>query len=181
MTATDENKRTEASQPEIHVNVQNTNLDSNAHVWRVLGTIAAIAALVSLAYGLAEFGMLEMAATGTAATVAMLFQLLMRNGFIVLPESESDDQRIEEGKNALKAIVGMFQAILDRSSILRLTLIAIGYGIGFVLLRGVIAWALGVFTNIWIALAFGLLLAAFIVFPTLFAGIVKALKAKKGR
>jgi hypothetical protein len=163
-----------------HIHIHNNAMDSNAHVWRVVSTFLAIGALVSLAWGLAQFGMLELAATGTAAVFSMLVQLLMRNGFIVLPESASDDARIEEGKNALKAIIGMVQAILDRSSILRLTLIAISYGVLFILVRTLIQYALGVFGNIWIALAAGGLVASVICFPTLFAGLFRAMKAKRG-
>ncbi|MGW8483571.1 hypothetical protein ACWGJP_10555 [Microbacterium sp. NPDC055903] len=164
--------------PDIHIH--NTNFDSGAHVWRVLATFLAIGALVSLAWGLAQFGMLELAATGTAAVISMLVQLMLRNGFIVLPSAKSDDARIEEGKSALKAIVGMVQAWIDRSSLLRLVLLAIGYGIAFVLLRTVIQFSLGVFGNIWVALAAGGLLASVICFPTLFAGIVHSMKTKKG-
>lgn len=167
--------------PPITVNVQNTNFDSNSHVWRVLATFLAIGAMVSLAYGLTQWGMLELAATGTTAIVSMLVQLMMRNGFIVLPEATSDDERIEEGKNALKAITGMIQAWIDRSSMLRLLLIAIGYGVAFILLRMLIAWALGVFGNIWIALAAGGLVASVICFPTLFTGVIRAMKANKSR
>lgn len=168
-------------QPDINVNIENKGLDSGSHIFRVLATFLAIGACVSGAWGMAQFGLLEMAATGTTATAAMLSQLLLRNGFIVLPETESDDARIEEGKGALKAIGGMFQAMLDRSSILRLTIIAIAYGAGFVLFRTLIVWAFTIISNIWLAMMFGGLIAAFIVFPTLFAGIVRALKAKRGR
>ncbi|MDQ0648619.1 hypothetical protein QFZ53_002815 [Microbacterium natoriense] len=164
--------------PDIHIH--NNNFDAGAHVWRVLATFLAIGALVSLAWGLAQFGMLELAATGTAAVLSMLIQLMMRNGFIVLPHRQSDDARIEEGKSALKAIAGMVQAWIDRSSLLRLVLIATGYGIVFVLLRTLIQFALGMFGNIWVALAAGGLVASVICFPTLFAGIIRSMKTKKG-
>lgn len=169
-----------AEKTEVHVH--NTSMDANAHIWRVVATFLLVGALVSLAYGLAEWGLLEMAATGATAFIMMLFQLLMRNGFIVLGgsgEAVNEDKRIEEGKGAIKAIVGMVQAFIDQSSILRLALIAVGYGVGFVLMRTLIAWGLGVFANIWIALAFGALLASIICFPTLFAGVFRMMKAKK--
>lgn len=169
---------TTPSQPDVHVSIQNVGLDANAHVWRVVATFLAIGGFVSFAWGLAQWGMLDLAATGSAAVISMLIQLLLRNGFIVLPESKSEDRRIEEGKNAIKAITGMVQALIDRSSILRLTLIAIIYGVAFMLLRAGIAMALGVFANIWIALAVGAIVASVICFPTLFAGLFRAMKSK---
>ncbi|GAA4525576.1 hypothetical protein GCM10023160_18670 [Brachybacterium paraconglomeratum] len=180
MSTTDQHMDPGAGQSDTHVHVHNSSgLDANSHTWRVVATFLAIGSLISLAWGLAQFGMLELAATGTAAILSMQIQLMLRNGFIVLPDAKSDDARIEEGKNALRSIVGMFQAILDRSSILRLTMLSIGYGILFVLLRMAIQTALGIFTNIWIALAAGAIVASVICFPTLFAGLIRAMKAKK--
>lgn len=169
-----------AEEHKTEVHVHNTSMDANAHLWRVIATFLLVMGCVSFFWGLAEWGMLEMAATAATATLAMLFQLLVRNGVIVLPESKSEDARIEEGKSAVKAILGMIQAYLDRSSLLRLTLIAILYGGAFVLVRTLIAWGLGVFANIWIAMAVGAVIASIICFPTLFAGVFRAMKNKKG-
>ncbi|PWH04962.1 hypothetical protein DEO23_15630 [Brachybacterium endophyticum] len=166
-------------QPDIHIH--NTNFDSGAHIWRVLATFLAIGSLVSLAYGLTQWGLIEIAATGTSAVLAMLFQLMIRNGFIVFGDGPSEDARIEEGRNALKAIAGMIQAYIDHSSLLRLVLISIGYGVAFVLLRQTVTWALTVFTNIWMALAAGGVIAAFICFPTLFAGLLRAVRSRTHR
>ncbi|HEX7351609.1 hypothetical protein [Brachybacterium sp.] len=167
------------TQPDIHIH--NTNFDSGAHIWRVLATFLAIGSLVSLAYGLTQWGLLEIAATGTSAVLAMLFQLMIRNGFIVLGGEPSEDSRIQEGRNALKAIAGMIQAYIDHSSLLRLVLISIGYGVAFVLLRQTVTWALTIFTNIWMALAAGGVVAAFICFPTLFAGLLRAVRTRTAR
>ncbi|GAB3563309.1 hypothetical protein [Spelaeicoccus albus] len=168
-------------QPIIENHIHNNHtVDANAHVWRVAGTILAIAAFVSLAWGLSTAGLAELAASGTAAMISCLVQLLIRNGMIVIPERKSDDARIEEGKSAIKSIVGMFQAFLDRSSLLRLALIAIGYAVLFILLRAGIQALLGVFANIWIAGAFGAAVASVICAPTLFTGLFRAMKAKSG-
>jgi hypothetical protein len=161
------------------INIHNS-VDANAHIWRVLATFLVIIGFVVIAWGLGQWGMLELAATGTAAVISMLLQLLLRNGFIVLPDSKSDGARIEEGKNALRSIVAMFQAMLDRSSLLRLVLIAVGYGIGFILVRAAISVVLGAFIgNIFFAIGFGAIIAAFICFPTLLAGTMRALKSRK--
>lgn len=147
----------------------------------MLATFLAIGGLVSLAYGLAQWGLIDIAATGVTAFLSMLVQLLVRNGVIVLPSSPSDDHRIEEGRSALRAIAGMVQAILDRSSILRLTLFAAGWAVTFVLARTLIGYALGVFGNIWIALAAGGIVASLICFPTLVVGLVQALRTQAPR
>lgn len=163
-----------AAPTEVHVH---NNLDANAHAWRVLSTILLIGGLVSLAWGLAQAGLLEMAASGTAAVVSMLVQLLMRNGLIVIPESRSDDARIEDGKNAIRSIAGMVRAYLDHSSILRLALISVAYGALFILLRAGIHAALGIFSNIFIAGAAGAVAASVICFPTLLAGLLRAFRS----
>lgn len=166
------------SAPVININ---NSIDSSAHIWRVLATFLVITGFVVIAWGLGQWGMLELAATGTAAVISMLVQLLMRNGFIVLPDSRSEDARIEEGKNALRSIVGMLQAMIDRSSLMRLVLIAIVYGLVFILVRAVISVVLGVFvTNLAFAIGLGAIIAAFICFPTLLAGSLRALKSKGG-
>lgn len=161
--------------PEIHIH--NSTLDAGAHVWRVVATFLAIGAFVSLAWGLAQWGWLDVAATGLTATMAMLVQLLARNGMIALPErAEVEDERIEAGRSAIRDIVGMVQAFIDRSSLARLTLIAVAYGVGFMVVRLIVAWGLGILGNVWVAIAVGLIVASLICFPTLFAGLMKAVK-----
>ena len=165
--------------PQIHIH--HAAADAGAHIWRVLATFLAIGGMVSLAYGLAQWGLIDIAATGVTAFLTMLVQLMLRNGVIVLPSAPSDDQRITEGVGALRAIAGLVQAILDRSSLLRLTLIAAGYAVTFVLVRTLIGYALTVFGNVWIALAAGGIIASLICFPTLIAGLLSALRSQTRR
>lgn len=76
-------------------------------MWRVLGTILAVAAFCSIAWGLGRAGLLDIA---SALVTSFLFQfvtLLLSNGTIVLPDTTSDDRRIEEGKSALRSFIGM--------------------------------------------------------------------------
>lgn len=167
--------------PAIHIHQQG-GLDAGAHLWRVLATFLAIGGVVSLAYGLAQWGLIDIAATGVTAFLTMLLQLMARNGMIALPGATgSDDQRITEGIGAIRAIVGLGSAILDRSSLLRLTLIAAGYAATFVLVRTLIGYALTIFGNIWIALAAGGIIASLICFPTLAVGLVRALRSRESR
>ncbi|WP_129656317.1 hypothetical protein [Rothia halotolerans] len=164
-------------QPAIHIH---NNVDANAHVWRVVGTVLAVGAFCSIAWGLGQAGLLELA---SALTTAFLFQfvaLLLRNGIIVLPDSTSDDARIEDGKSAIRSIIGMVQAFIDRSSILRLALIAMAYGLAFIAARAAIQGMLGIFSNVFIAAGAGAAIAAVICAPTLFTGLFRALKVKRG-
>jgi hypothetical protein len=168
----------EAAQGAPHIHIENKFGGAEAHGWKVLGVILAVAALVAGGYGLATAGLLELAASMIAAFLSMFLQLLFRNGVIVLPEKKSEDARIEEGKGAVKAIAGMVQAWIDRSSILRLALIAIGYAVVFILVRAGVSALLRLTANVWVAAMFGGLLAAAICAPTVFAGIVRTLKSK---
>lgn len=180
MSSTIDNHATDENQPKIEVNVS-TQMDANAHSWKVLGTFLVCGALVSLAWGLATAGLLELASTMVAAFFFQFGSLLLRNGLIVIPNKTSEDARIEQGKSAVRSIVGMFQAFLDRSSMLRLAALAGIYALLFIGARSLISLALGLFGNIWIAAAAGALLAAIICAPSLFSGWMRALKAKGGR
>lgn len=174
----DDERRIEFN-PVLNV-VNNNSVDSNAHVWRVAGTILAVAAFCSIAWGLGKAGLLDLASALVTAFLFQFLQLLFSNGIIVLPESKSDDARIEDGKNAIRALIDAGKAIIENSSILRLAFIAIGYALAFVGVRFLVTMGLGIFSNVFIAAGFGALLAAVICAPTLFAGIFRALKSKGG-
>ncbi len=169
----------QAFQPVINVDAR-TSVDSNAHVWRVLGTVLAVAAFCSIAWGLGQAGLLDLASALATAFLFQFLQLLFGNGIIVLPESKSSDARIEDGKSALRALIDAGKAIIENSSILRLALIAMLYALAFVAVRYIITIGLGVFSNVFIAAGFGALLAAVICAPTLFASIFRAMKSKGG-
>lgn len=174
-TPTDKSNEHTFERPEVHIH---NNVDANAHVWRVGGTILAVAAFCSIAWGLGQAGLLDLA---SALMTAFLFQfvtLLLRNGVIVLPDTRNGDQRIEEGKSAIRSILGMCQAFVDRSSILRLALVAMVYGLAFIGARAAIQGALGIFANVFIAAGAGAAIAAVICAPTLFTGLFRALKKK---
>lgn len=161
----------------IHIH---NDVDANGHLWRVIATFLLITGTIGIAWGFAQAGLLEGAAVMLTASLSMEVQLLMKNGFIVIPDPKSDDQRIERGKNALRDIAEMAAAIIERSSILRVTVLSIGYGAIFVILRAGLQLALGAWlSNIWLALGTGAIVASVFVFPTLFTSFFRKLRSNR--
>lgn len=162
-----------------HIHIHNDSMDSGSHLFRVIATFLLIIGAVAIGWGFAQNGMLDLVAVVLTATLSMQIQLMLRNGIIVLPDKKSDDERIEAGKSAARDIMGAFKAILDRSSLLRITLIAIGYGLLFGMVRAGIQLALGTWmSNLYLALGTGAVVASAICFPTLFVGMYRAMKAR---
>lgn len=162
-------------QPEIKIQVNNT-LDANAHSWKVLAAILAFGAVGLFAYGLKQAGLAAIASTGTVATLSLFLQLMLKNGLIALPSAKSDDDRIEGGKNAARAMAAAVAAIIERSSVLRLALISVGYGVLFVLAHLFVQQVLETFGNPFLAMAVPALGAAVICAPTVFVGFLRKLK-----
>ena len=60
----------------------------------------------------------------------------------------------------------------------RLAALAFGYTVGFMIARVVMTWALGIFTNVWVAGAVAMIIGALIIFPQLFSQAWKTVSGK---
>lgn len=158
----------------------NINLDrgANAHGWQVAGTIIGIGGVGMLAWALSNAGMLDLAATGLTVFGFQFVGLMLKAGLLVLPEDDGPDFR--ETKGALRTAWREFQAFQARSPIWRLAAMAVIYTIGFMIVRLLLTYAMGIFSNVWIAGGISALVASVIIAPTLISNLVKGIGSKTG-
>lgn len=158
----------------------NINLDRgvNAHGWQVAGTIIGIGGVGMLAWALSNAGMLDLAATGLTVFGFQFVGLMLKAGLLVLPEDDGPNFR--ETKGALRTAWREFQAFQARSPIWRLAAMAVIYTIGFMVVRLLLTYAMGIFSNAWIAGGISALVASVIVAPTLISNLVKGIGSKTG-
>ena len=158
----------------------NINLDrgANAHGWQVAGTIIGIGGVGMLAWALSNAGMLDLAATGLTVFGFQFVGLMLKAGLLVLPEDDGPDFR--ETKGALRTAWREFQAFQARSPIWRLAAMAVIYTIGFMIVRLLLTYAMGIFSNVWIAGGISALVASVIIAPTLISDLVKGIGSKTG-
>lgn len=158
-----------------HINIRLDRGPDN-HAWTVLGTLLACGAVGMGAWAISAAGMLDLAATGLSFFFMQLVSMMMKAGLIVIPEKSKTD--FSETRGLLKTAWREFQDFQGRSPVWRMALLALGFTIGYLIFRLAISFALGVFSNIWIAGACAALLASFIVAPHLFSGMVARMKSK---
>ena len=104
--------------------------------------------------------------------------LMLKAGLLVLPEDDGPDFR--ETKGALRTAWREFQAFQARSPIWRLAAMAVIYTIGFMIVRLLLTYAMGIFSNVWIAGGISALVASVIIAPTLISNLVKGIGSKTG-
>lgn len=151
---------------------------SDNHTWTVLGTLLACGAIGMLAWAVSAAGALDLAATGLSFFFVQLFSMMFKAGFIVMPEKNSSD--FVESRGMLKTLWREFQEFQGRSPIWRMALLALGFTVVYMVFRLGLSFALGVFSNIWIAGAASALIASFIVSPRLFSSMFSKMKSRSG-
>lgn len=170
-----------ATPPSVNVTVEVPDRGgSETHGWKVLGTLLVVGGVSSLSWALAKSGLLELASTMLTMMLVQLVRLLFTAGMISLPERKDSGDFVET-RGVLKKAWSEFQIWQARSSVLRLALLAASYTGAFMLLKLLLQMALRVFTNIWVALAFGAIAAAVIVSPGLFKSAIGGLKSRVKR
>lgn len=149
----------------------------NNRPYQILATLLLCGAIGMVAYALAKNGWLELAATMLTMFLIQLTRMLFMNGIIGLPERQGDDD-FEGTKGLLRTLAADFRVWQAKSAIWRLALLAAAYTLGFMLARAAMTFALGVFTNVWIAGAAAALLASVIIFPSLLGSAARYLGDK---
>lgn len=166
-------------QPEIHVH-NKIEVGTGNDVIRILTTLLICGMVTLVGWGLAVAGWANVAATGLAATLSLWIQLQFRVGLLAIPKRKaSDDERIEAGHNAIRALWGMAQATIDRSNSMMLLAYSVAYGIVFTIARAGIELGLVVFANPFMAGAMGCLVGALIIGPGEIAKGLRHLRSKK--
>ena len=154
------------------------NIQTQSRMYEIVATLLAIGAVGMIAYALAQNGWLEIAATMLTMFITQLMRLLFANGLLRVPEGGTAKGEFAGTAGFVKTAISEFKAWQARSPIWRLSALAGGYTLLFMGFRALMTWALGVFTNIWVAGAAAALLGSLIIFPQLFS---RAAKTVTGR
>jgi hypothetical protein len=159
----------------------NINLDRGGpenHAWTVLGTLLACGAVGMAAWAISNAGALDLAATGLSFFFVQLISMMFKAGLIVVPEKNSND--FAESRGMLKTLWKEFQEFQGRSPIWRMALLALGFTIAYMIFRLGLSFALGIFSNVWVAGAAAALIASVIVAPQLFSSMVSKMTTRSG-
>ena len=153
------------------------NVNSQSRMYQIVATLLAIGAVGMLAWTLAESGWLELAATFLTMFIFQLTKLLFANGLLKVPTG-SNKKSFKGTQSLLKTMAMEFKQWQSNSPMWRLAALAFGYTVGFMIARVVMTWALGIFTNVWVAGAVAMIIGALIIFPQLFSQAWKTVSGK---
>ncbi|HEY0240662.1 MAG TPA: hypothetical protein VGC37_18685 [Friedmanniella sp.] len=146
-------------------------VDALPHTWQVAATLLLGGAIAAGAYGLAQTGALDIAATLLTAWVIAFARYTLSGR----QPAEGSNFAVTRGLvAAMRADATTFMA--SRTTLARAILAAL-YAIGFAVARELTTWALGAMSNIWFAVAAGLLVASVIASPVLWRALSGSLAA----
>lgn len=134
--------------------------DKISHGWNVLGTLLLGGALFAAAWGLSQAGQLDMAATGLSFFVMTMVRFTGPSLMKRAPEFAGTSALVNQARSDLANW-------LASRRLLSQCLIALALTLGFLAVRAVAAWALGIVASPWLALALGLGVAAIVAAPTI--------------
>lgn len=154
------------------------NVNNQSRMYEIVATLLAIGAVGMIAYALAQKGWLEIAATMLTMFLVQLTKLLFSNGLLKIPEGGTRKGEFQGTTGFVRTAASEFKQWQAKSPVWRLAALALGYTLGFMLARAGMTWALGVFTNVWVAGAAAALLGALIIFPQLFSRAAKTVTGK---
>ena len=160
--------------------VVNVSTESK-RIFEIVGTLLLCGSVGMVGYALAEYGWVEIAASAVTMFLFQFVRMLVTNGLITLPKSAAASGDFEQTRGMLKTAFAEYQQWQARSPMWRLAGLAIGFTIAFMFCRWVMALALGVFSNVWVAGAAAAALGALSVAPNLIGDAIKAMKSKSAK
>lgn len=163
--------------PNVTVNVQS----NVGRVFEVIGTLLGCGAIGMVAYALANYGWLEVAATALTMFFFQWVRMMLAAGLIVLPDRSTDgeEEDFRETRGMLKTAFAEWQEWQAKSPAWRLAALAVGYTIAFMIARWGIGIGLTVFSSPWIAGAAAMVIAAIIIGPEQIMRLVNKIKGSK--
>lgn len=154
------------------------NLNSDAtRIYNIIGTFLLCGAVGMMAYAAQQQGWLELAATGLTTFIFQLTRLLFSNGLLKVPTA-TEDAEFKETRGLIQTALREYKQWQSRSPMWRLTMLAIGFTITFLVVRWVMLRIVAVVTNIWVAGGLMCLVAMAIIAPNLIADFVRKLTRK---
>lgn len=134
-----------------------------AHGWQVLASLLLSAAVTVLCYALSQAGLSELA--GTAMSFYAVF---VGTRLLAIASAGRSTGHFAGSREMLRQVQADLRSwMLDRT-VLSIFLLGVPAAVAYVALRSACIAALGVFANIWFALAFGLAFGALVASPILF-------------
>ncbi|MGN0094845.1 MAG: hypothetical protein ACI38U_02170 [Corynebacterium sp.] len=169
---------TQAKTPNVNVNIQG----SSARWFEIIGTLLLCGAVGAVAYSLAAYGWLEIAATALTMFLFQWVRMMLASGLIVLPDRSAGDgdEDFRETRGLLKTAFAEWQEWQAKSPAWRLAALAIGYTIAFMICRWGLGIVLTVFSSPWIAGAAAAAVGAVIIAPEMISKAVAKVKSTKG-
>ncbi|MGC0363813.1 hypothetical protein ABH922_001797 [Rhodococcus sp. 27YEA15] len=156
----------------VTVNVQT----GAGEIIRIVGTVLLCGSVGLVGFALAEAGWLEIASSGITMFLSMLVRLMFSQGLLAVPKGSGDG--FAGSKGVIQTVSADYTAWLARSTTFKLSLVALGYAIAFLVARQGVSVMLTVFSNMWIAAAATAAVAGLIVAPKLIPNVVAGLRAK---
>lgn len=162
--------------PEVHVH-NNVKLDGSRG-WNIVITLLAVGGLTAIGYQLSLGPLAEVVATGMTMFLVTLVSYMFKAGILRMPEKKDDDLAFTKG--TLRKIYDELTAAIVKSSVFRLVLFAAAYTAGFLVIRSIVSFGLGLLTSLWMAIGVGLLLGAAVVAQDQIFAWLRTLNSKKG-
>lgn len=141
-------------------------IDSLPHHWQVLAAVLLSGGLTALAYGLTQAGLAEL-----AASCLSFYGFFVGTRLLAKIAASREARHFRETREFIGTAYGELQAWLADRKLLAIAIIGVPVTVAFVTLKSAIALALGAFSNVWFAVAAGLIVAAFVASPLLFRQI----------
>lgn len=150
-------------------------MDSLAHGWQVLSSLLIAGSVTAVAYALSSAGLAEVAGTALSFYCVFIFTKLF---------SKMAGRKRQGHFKGSTAFIKQFKDDLDLwmqdRSVLALFVVAVPITIAYIAFRSACIAVLGVFGNIWFAIAAGLLLGALVASPILFRDIGRLITRDSG-
>lgn len=170
-----------------HITVSpNITVASSADRWfRIIGTLAVSGGVVAIAYALANYGLLEVAATATTTFFFQWLRLMFSTGIIKNPVEKrltASEVTNPNGRYFMQLLVAGYaagQEKLAQSKSLTLALAALAYTALFMICRWLMGISLGLVSNLWIAVGFGAIIGGVFIAPEIVTSMVKKIKGDK--
>lgn len=160
------------SDQQINVHVQS----GTGEILRIVATILLFGGAGAVAWNVAQGEHAEMAATGFSMMLVMIIKLMYSRGMIRVPSRGGEE--FTATKTMLTQVGDEYRRWLAGTSMPAMVVIAMGYAVGFLILRAGVAAALGVFQNLYIAGGVAAMVGALVVFPSLVPSMIASLKSK---
>lgn len=158
------------------------NIDAkNTRMYEIVATLCMVGAFGMLAYSLAKNGWLEIGATGLTMFFVQMIRMMWNNGILRIRPSDKPDAEFKQTAGLLKTATMEFREWQARSPMWRLAALAGAYTVVFMTARWLMKQLMLVFTNVWVAGAFSLLLASVIIAPNLISQMISKTKSKNSR